>query len=62
MLLSRRIREVGRARVKDRDDVAKDRPVAVLKPIDETGSLIIVLVVVDAMPPGRRDMGGEYNF
>lgn len=62
MLLSRRIREVGRARVKDRDDVAKDRPVAVLKPIDEAGSLIIALVVVDAMPPGRRDLGGEYKF
>lgn len=29
---------------RDRDDVAKDRRDAVLKPIDEAGSLIITLV------------------
>jgi hypothetical protein len=33
---------------KDRDDVAKGRHEAALKPIDEAGSLIIALVV-DAM-------------
>ncbi len=36
------------------DDVANDRRAAVLKPIDEAGSLIIPLVVVDAMPPGME--------
>jgi len=46
----------GRARVNRwflavDDDVAKDRRAAAPKPIDEAGSFIIALVVVEAMPP-----------
>jgi hypothetical protein len=51
--------ELGRARVrKDRNDVAKDRRVAVavfmLRPIDEAGSLIIALVVAAMLQRGER--------
>ena len=46
MLLSRRIRELGRARGRmEGDDVAKDLREAALKAIDEVGSRIIALEV-----------------
>jgi hypothetical protein len=46
LLLSRRIRELGRARGRmEGDDVAKDLREAALKAIDEVGSRIIALEV-----------------
>lgn len=69
LLLCRRIREAGcAAPVMDRGSVVNDRRPAALKPIDEAGSLIAALVVVEAMPPGLekmergRDLGGEVRM